>query len=296
MTVLPLRAARRSSAARRRSGPVARALSLYAALGLVTLVVLAALTAPWLGLRDPLQQDLSAVLLPPGSSGAHGSSLLGTDPIGRDVLARLVFGIRPLLTIIVLAVSLAAAFGLLYGLVAGFSRGRLGQVAMRIADVQLSIPPVILAIVFAAAMQPGVKSVVIAIALVTWPQYARVIRSEVLRLRTTEFVLLARTAGLGRGQILRRHIAPNVLNSFVVLVTLELSSAVIFASALSFLGVGVQEPTPDWGNMLASGTAYMQTSWWLVVLPGLAITALILSINVIGDRLRDFADPKSRNR
>lgn len=266
------------------------------AAAVVLLVALLAIAAPLLGLRDPLDQSLADVTKPPGHVAQGMRYLLGTDALGRDVLSRLVHGIRPLATIVVLAVSLAASFGFLYGLLAGFSRGLWGHLAMRICDIQLSIPPVVLAVVFAVAFEPGVRSVVLAVALVTWPQYARVIRSEVLRLRTTEFVLLARAAGLSGAQILRHHIVPNVLNSFIVLVTLEMSTVVLFASALSFIGVGVQEPRPDWGNMLASGTAYMQTAWWLVVIPGLAICVVVLCLNTIGDRLRDILDPRQRAR
>jgi peptide/nickel transport system permease protein len=265
--------ARRPAAMR---SAVARQGAFYLATAVMVLVVLMALLAPHLGLQNPYNQNLEDVLRGPHLGGKH---LLGTDDLGRDVFSRI-----------------AASFGFVYGLLAGFSRGIVGEIAMRISDIQLSIPPVILAVVFAVALTPGVKSVVLAVALVTWPQYARVIRAEVLRLRTTEFVRLARTAGLTRTQILRRHIVPNVLNSLVVLVTLDLSTAVLFASALSFLGAGVQQPRPDWGNMLASGVGYMQTSWWLVVMPGLAITIVILSMNIIGDRVRDLLDPKRKAR
>ena len=285
-----------SRRSRRFGGFLKRRSATVIAVLIVATVVFLAFFAPMLGFRDPSSQNLEIALRAPGFSGPDGTYLLGTDALGRDVLARTANGARPLMTIVLIAVTISAVLGFIYGLLAGLSRGVLGQIAMRIADVQLSIPPVVLAIVFAAALDPGVKSVVIAIALVTWPEYARLTRAEVLRLRTTEFVLLARAAGLKRFEILRRHIVPNVLNSFIVLVTLQTSTAIIFASALSFLGVGVQEPQADWGNMLATGTQYIQTSWWLVVVPGVAITLVVLSVSIIGDRLRDLLDPRSRTR
>lgn len=258
----------------------------------IALVLLAAVAAPLITTRGPNDQVLIDSLLAPGSTGAEGRYLLGTDNLGRDIFTRLVYGVQPLVIIVLVSVGLAAAFGLLYGLIAGVSRGWLGTVMMRLADVQLSVPPVILAIVLAVAMSPGKVSVITAIALVTWPQTARVVRSEVLRIRESDYVQLARVAGLSGPQILRHHILPNVMNSFVVLCTLNLSVAIIFAAALSFLGLGVQPPSPSWGGMLAEGTAFIQHSWWMVAIPGLAITITVLALNVLGDRLRDILDPR----
>lgn len=259
---------------------------------LVAAVAVLGLLAPWLAPYSPQDQMLRSALEPPGTSGADGLHLLGTDALGRDILSRLLYGIRPLGTIVVIAVTAAASFGFVYALIAGFTKGQIGNVMMRLGDIQLSIPPVILAIVLAVSMEAGVRSVVIAIALVTWPEYARVVRSEVLRVRTSEYVQLARVAGLNRRRLLRHHVVPNVLNTFVVLCTLNLSIAIIFASALSFLGLGVQAPTPDWGNMLADGTAHIRTSWWMVMVPGIAITTMVLALNIIGDHLRDVMDPR----
>lgn len=165
---------------------------------------------------------------------------------------------------------------------------------MRVADMQLSIPPVVLALMLAVALEPGVVSAIIAIAFVTWPEYARVVRAETLRVRTLDYVQLGYVAGLSRSQVLRRHVVPSVLNTFVVLVTLNLSIAIIFAAALSFLGAGVQAPTPDWGNMLAGGTQYLQ-EWWMVVVPGTAISVTVLALNLLGDHVRDVLDPRMGN-
>jgi peptide/nickel transport system permease protein len=162
---------------------------------------------------------------------------------------------------------------------------------MRIADIQLSIPPIVLAVLLAVAMEPGITSVITAIALVTWPEYARIVRAETLRVRTSDYVALARVAGLSPLQVLRHHVVPNVVSSFAVIVTLNLSIAILFASALSFLGLGVQPPTPDWGSMLADATQYLG-SWWLVLAPGAAITVSVLALNLVGDHVRDLLDPR----
>lgn len=257
-----------------------------AASAVLLAVLLAGLAAPWISPHDPVQQSLADALQPPG--GAH---LFGTDELGRDVFSRLLWGVRPLATIVVISVGIAAGFGFLYGLLAGSLRGAPATVLMRIADIQLSIPPIILAVLLAVSMDPGITSVITAIALVTWPEYARIVRAETIRIRTSDYVALARVAGLSRLRILRHHVVPNVVSSFVVLCTLNLSIAILFASALSFLGLGVQPPQPDWGSMLASATQYLN-SWWLVLAPGAAITVTVLALNVVGDHVRDLLDPR----
>ena len=255
--------------------------------GIVLLLILAAgLAAPWIAPRDPVQQSLADALRPPG-----GGHLLGTDELGRDVFSRLIWSVRPLATIVFSSVGIAAAFGFLYGLVAGTVRGPLATAMMRIADIQLSIPPVILAVLLAVSMSPGVVSVITAISLVTWPEYARIVRAETLRVRTSDYVALARVAGLSPPRLLRHHIVPNVVSGFVVICTLNLSVAILFASALSFLGMGVQPPTADWGSMLAAATQYLD-SWWLVLAPGAAITVSVLALNLVGDHVRDLLDPR----
>lgn len=261
--------------------------------GVLLLMVLAAIFAPLIANHDPSQQQLAAALKGPGySNPAQGHFLLGADELGRDIFSRLVFGIRPLAEVVLISVGLASAFGFLWGVLAGMAKPSLGQVMMRIADIQLAVPPVILAIVLGAALSNGLSSVITAIALATWPQTARVVRSEVMRVRVSEYVQLARVAGLRTRQVVWHHVVPNALNTFVVMCTLNLSNAVIFAAALSFLGIGVQADTPNWGQMLAEGTSYLDAAWWMVVMPGIAITLLVLSLNVIGDHVRDRLDPR----
>jgi peptide/nickel transport system permease protein len=268
------------------SGPL-----VVVAAGLVVAAIVVAFAASIVAPYDPYKQNLIDSLLPPGSHGLAGRHLLGTDELGRDILSRLIYGVRPLLAIVIVSVSLAAVFGLAYGLLAGSAPRAPATVLMRLADIQLSIPPIVLAVLLAVILAPGIRTSIVAIVVVTWPQYARVVRAETLRVRTSDYVALARVAGLSRWKILRHHVVPNVMNTFVVLCTLNLAVAIIFAAALSFLGVGVQAPRPDWGNMLAGGTRYLQ-SWWLVVMPGAAITLLVLSLNIVGDHLRDRLDPR----
>lgn len=267
-------------------------LVIFAGLVLLLMVV-AAIFAPWIANHDPNQQQLAIALKGPGySDPAHGHFLFGADELGRDIFSRIVFGIRPLAEVVLISVGLASAFGFVWGVLAGMAKPVLGQVMMRIADIQLAVPPVILAIVLGAALSAGLSSVIIAIALATWPQTARVVRSEVLRVRVSEYVQLSRVAGLRPRQIVWHHIVPNALNTFVVMCTLNLSNAVIFAAALSFLGIGVQANSPSWGQMLAEGTGYLDAAWWMVIMPGMAITLLVLSLNVIGDYVRDRLDPR----
>ncbi|MCU1504417.1 MAG: peptide transporter permease [Ilumatobacteraceae bacterium] len=279
------------SVARRRGRGRRPTFAVVIATVVVAIAVITAVTGSLLAPKDPGKQRLRDTLIPPMRSGRFGRYVLGSDELGRDVLSRLIAGTRPLLLVVVVSVAAAALFGLVWGLIAGTGGRVVPTVMMRIADMQLSIPPVILAVILAVVFDPGVRTSIVAISLVTWPSYARVVRAETLKVRSSDYVALARVAGLGKIRVLRHHILPNIMNSFVVLCTLQLATAIIFAAALSFLGVGVQAPRPDWGNMLAGGTKYLD-SWWLVVVPGVAITILVLSLNVIGDHVRDRFDPR----
>jgi peptide/nickel transport system permease protein len=272
---------------RRRRGRIPMALASIVVAGAVICALFGESLAP----KEPGKQRLRDALIAPGGHGRFGRYLLGTDELGRDVLSRLMAGARPLMIVVIIAVANAATFGLLWGLAAGSSGRLVSTIMMRVADMQLSIPPVVLAVMLAVIYDPGVRTSIVAISLVTWPQYARVVRAETLRVRSSDYVALAKVAGLTRPKVLRLHILPNIMNSFVVLCTLQLATAIIFAAALSFLGVGVQAPRPDWGNMLAGGTKYLD-QWWMVVMPGIAITLLVLSLNIIGDHVRNRLDPR----
>lgn len=264
--------------------------SLSTTVAAVVLVGVASITllAPWIAPYEPNAQDLGSALMPPFSPG----HVLGTDEMGRDVLSRLLFGGRPILLIALGSTAIALVAGTFAGLFAGYVGGFLGAVTMRLADLQLSFPPIALAVLLAAILSPGVKSALISIALVTWPQVARIVRADTLRVSTSDYVSLARVAGLSRREILGRHVAPNVATVIIVIGTINLGVAVIFSAAMSFLGVGVQAPRADWGNMLAAGTQYLDF-WWLVVMPGLVITLVVLCVSITGDALRDRLDPRS---
>jgi len=256
-------------------------------LGLIVLTgIFASVIAPY----NPDTQNLAIALQHP--SAQH---LFGTDDLGRDTASRVVYGIRPLGVVAIVGVALGAAFGVLVGLVAGSTRSWGESVLMRLADIMLSIPPIVLAVLLALLFGAGEESAIIAIALVLWPQFARVARADTVSVLASEFCDLARVAGLSRLTLIRRHVVMNITNNLVVLGTLSFGTAVLVSSALSFLGLGTEPPQPDWGNMLAEGTQY-PTAWWMLVFPGAALTIAVLSLNSIGDWLRDVADPTAKSR
>ena len=263
--------------------------------GILLLFSLIAIGAPFVTSHDPIRQDLASTLLPPAwEEGGVSDHLLGTDSLGRDVLSRLVYGSRVSLSVGFFSVFLGLAFGTLLGLLAGFVGGWLETLIMRIADMQLAMPFMLMAIAAIGAFGPSMMSVVIVLALGIWPGYARMVRGEVLSVKQSEFIDAARVAGCRPLRLMLRHILPNILNTIVVMATLNFGMMIIFEGGLSFLGIGVQPPTPSWGGMLADGRAYVTVAWHLAVFPGLAIMMVVLGTNVFGDWLRDFLDPKRK--
>ncbi len=261
--------------------------------GIVLLFALTAIGAPFVTSHDPIRQDLASTLLPPAwEEGGNSDHLLGTDSLGRDVLSRLVYGSRVSLSVGFFSVFLGLAFGTSLGLLAGFFGGRLETLIMRIADMQLAMPFMLMAIAAIGAFGPSLMSVIIVLTLGIWPGYARMVRGEVLSVKQSEFIEAARVAGCRPARLILRHILPNVLNTVVVMATLNFGMMIIFEGGLSFLGIGVQPPTPSWGGMLADGRAYVTVAWHLAVFPGLAIMLVVLGTNVFGDWLRDVLDPK----
>jgi peptide/nickel transport system permease protein len=260
---------------------------------LLAVVVLAALLADILPLADPRKSDLTAALLPPFKSVAHP---LGTDPIGRDTLARLVFGARISLLVGFSSVAIAAVFGSIIGLIAGYYRGWADVLLMRFGDVQLSLPSFILALTIMSLFGAGILNVIIALSIAGWVRYARVVRSNVLPLHSAEYVEAARSLGASSFRIMWRHILPNVQSPVIVLATLGVGANIITESSLSFLGLGIDPQTPSWGGMLANGRAYLETAWWVAAFPGLAISLTVLATNLLGDWLRDALDPRMRSR
>ena len=264
---------------------------------IVGLVVVAALMAPILATTDPIEQDLTVALKPPFWM-ADGSleHPLGTDHLGRDVYSRLVYGAKISLTISVLAALLGAAVGVAAGLVAGYVGGHVGAIIMRIVDLNLAFPLILLALAVVALLGANLRNLVIVMTITTWMIYARVVRGLTLTLREQEFVQAVRALGARDARIIARHVLPNVLAPVMVIWTLEVARVILMESALSFLGLGVPPPTPTWGRMLAEGRDYLTMAGWISIFPGLAIMVTVLGINFLGDGLRDLLDPRLRGQ
>jgi peptide/nickel transport system permease protein len=264
-------------------------------IGLIALFVTAAALAPLVSPGDPYAQSLRNRFTPPvwdeRGTWAHP---LGTDRLGRDMLARILYGARVSLAVGALAVLLASSVGAAVGLVAGYYGGRVDAALMRITDATLSFPVILLALILAVTVGPSFLNVVIAISVILWARYARVIRGEVLTLMQLDFIAQARIAGAGAWRIITRHLVPNTLNTLVVLITLQVGYVIIVEAALSFLGAGIPPPTPAWGSMIAEGRDFVTSAWWVSFLPGLAIMLVVLAFNLLGDWLRDTLDPKLR--
>jgi peptide/nickel transport system permease protein len=256
----------------------------------LTLAMICALCAPWIAPEDPIVGNLAESLQPPGSTG----HLLGTDNQGRDLLSRLIYGARISVTVGILAVFVAGGVGTLMAVLSGVYKGWVEVVLMRLTDAFLALPFLMIAVTVVSLLGPSLLNVILVIGLLRWMGYARVLRGEVLRLVEMDFVRLALVAGASRWRIIRRHILPNLLNTLLVLGTLELGVAVIAEAGLSFLGLGVPRPLPSWGTMLAESQQYFYVAWWLPVIPGIAITLLVMSSNLTGDWLRDRTDPTRR--
>jgi peptide/nickel transport system permease protein len=260
-----------------------------AGLLVVVAMLVMALFAPWLATHDPGAQNLGNRLKPP--SGDHW---LGTDELGRDIWSRILYGARITLGMVVAVVLLVAPVGLLVGCAAGYAGGWLDRILMRTTDVFLAFPRLILALAFVAAMKPGVESAVAAIALTAWPPYARLARAETLRIRDSDFIAAVRMLGASPWRIVLRHVAPVCMPSLIVRVTLDMSSIILTAAGLGFLGLGAQPPLPEWGTMIATARRFILEQWWVPVVPGIAIFMASLAFNLLGDGLRDVLDPKQR--
>jgi peptide/nickel transport system permease protein len=272
---------------------LARRRTALVGLGVVVIVLLAALFAPWLSPFDPLEQDINQRLKEPGWQTAAGRiHVLGTDHLGRDILARVIFGSRIALVVGLSAVLISGVLGMAIGLVAGYFGGKVDDFFMRLADIQLAFPFILLAIAVIAVRGPTLFNIILVIGVSSWVVYARVVRGEVLSIREREFVQAAIALGSRDGRVVVRHVLPNAFTPWLVVATLDMARVIVIESALSFLGLGVQPPTPTWGGMLADGRVYLSTAWWLATFPGLAIFVTVLGINLLGDGLRDTLDPR----
>jgi peptide/nickel transport system permease protein len=260
-----------------------------ALLGLVILLVIAvmAIFAPLIATHDINAQDLTARLQPP--SAAH---FLGTDELGRDVFSRIVFGARITLYIAVLTALIVAPIGLLIGTTSGYLGGWVDIVLMRVVDIFLAFPSLVLALAFVAALGPGIQNAIIAISLAAWPPIARLARAETLSIRSSDYIAAVRLQGASSLRIILSHVVPMCLPSVVVRITLNMAAIILTAAGLGFLGLGAQPPSPEWGAMLSSGREFVLTSWWIAAIPGCAILLTSLAFNLFGDGLRDILDPR----
>jgi peptide/nickel transport system permease protein len=264
---------------------------------IILLFVLFALFAPQLSPYDPTQIALPQKLKPPflfeGGTTAH---VLGTDNLGRDVLSRLIWGSRVSLGVTAAVVVLSSIVGLLIGVAAGYLGGRTDAFLMRVADGSIAFPVILIALLFAVSLGPGVVTVILALSVLSWANYARIVRGEVLHLRRLEFIVGARVIGCSPARVMTTHLFPNLLDIWVVMITLQVGLIVLSEAALGFLGAGVPPPTPTWGSLVSDGRNFVDTAWWISFFPGLAIGLLVLSVNYLGDWLRDRMDPQLRHR
>ena len=262
------------------------------AAGLLLVIVAAAVLAPWVSPHDPLAVNIRHRLAPPAwMEGGDARHLLGTDQVGRDLLSRMIYGGRVSLVVGIGAVLISATIGVLLGLGAGYFRGRTDWSIMTVVNIMLTFPFVLLALAVIAVLGPKLSNLIIVLGVAGWPVYARVVRAETMAISQREFVLAGRALGMSHARIIFRQILPNLVSAIVVIGTLQVPQVIIAESFLSFLGLGIQPPTPAWGNMLGEGRVYMLNSWWIATFPGLAIFVTTLAINLIGNALRDWLDP-----
>lgn len=263
-----------------------------AATAVILLIVASAVLAPWLAPFDPLSVNIRHRLAPPAwLEGGTPQHLLGTDQVGRDLLARMIYGGRVSLIVGVAAVLISASIGVLLGLSAGYFGASVDWTVMTLVNVTLTFPFVLLALAVIAVLGPSLTNMIFVLGIAGWPIYARVIRAETMALREREFVVAGRALGMSHTRIMFGQILPNLVSAIIVIATLQVAQVIILESFLSFLGLGIQPPTPAWGNMLGEGRVYMLNSWWIAAFPGLAIFVTTLAINLMGNALRDWLDP-----
>ena len=260
----------------------------FVALAIIVLLAIIAIFAPNFSPYEPLAQDYENILLPPSRS-----HIFGTDNLGRDIFSRVIYGSRITVQIGLFASILASSLGLIQGLIAGYFGGILDTLIMRFTDILLSIPTILLAIAIIAILGPSVNTLIFAIAIASMSQFTRVVRGTVLYVKEYTFVLASRAIGQGDLNILFKHILPNILGPVIVLATIRVAGAILVGAALSFIGLGAQPPTPEWGALLNEARIYLRTAWWFTLFPGMTLAVTILSINILGDSLRDIFDPKT---
>ena len=262
---------------------------------ILTVFVVTGLAAPLIAPHDPERGELRDRNIPPAwIDGGQSDFLLGTDHLGRDLLSRVVFGARISLTVVLVTLGVGMVIGVAGGLVAGWYGGWVDELIMRVVDIKLAIPTILLALVLVLALGQSFLIIVVILAIAVWPRFARNVRGEVLQLKTMDFVALAKVAGASTPRILAMHIFPGVINTLIILATLEVGIVILLESTLSFLGAGVPPPTPAWGSMVADGRDRLAVAWWISTMPGVAIMMTVLSMNLFGDWIRDRLDPRLR--
>ena len=267
------------------------------AMVLLTLIVVLAVLAGWVAPFDPTRQSLLLRLKPPGTVTASGAHyLLGTDDLGRDLLSRILYGARASLSVAALSVSASLLIGVPVGMLAGWCRGWVEILLMRLVDIMLSIPAVLLAVLTVAVLGPGFFKLVLVLGFTRWPRYARTAYAQTLQVAGLPYIRAAELAGARAPRILLRHVLPNIAGPLLVVATSEFGLMILFEAGLSFLGLGIQPPAPSWGSIMSVGRDYVERAWWIVAFPGAALFGLVVCVNVLGDWLRDRLDPKLQQR
>ena len=285
--------ARQIAPSRQRSRLLKQLLLLWPAFAVVALLALIAIFAPLVAPYPPNTQNLLARLQPPGAEVAGKTYLLGTDQLGRDLLSRIVYGARVSLLVASLSVFVSLTLGTTLGMLAGYLGGWVDTLVMRLVDIILSIPALLLAIITVAVLGPGLQNLVVVLGLARWPRYARVAYGQTLSVKSRPYIEAEQALGARTLRILFRHVTPNILGPMLVVATLEFGLMILFEAGLSFLGLGVQPPTPSWGSILSVGREYVASAWWIATFPGLCLFLLVLAVNIIGDYLPDRLDPRS---
>ena len=262
---------------------------------IIVVMTFVALSAPLIAPHSPTEQSLPDKLRPPvWQDGGSTKHLLGTDLLGRDVLSRLIYGARVSMTVALAALLAGGGIGLMLGILSGYVGGRVDAFLMRVVDATLTFPTILIALLLTVSLGQGLQTIIIAVTFIIWARFARVVRGEVLGVKNRDFVALAKVHGCSHLRIMAIHIVPNVMNTFMVLLTLHIGFVIIVEASLSFLGAGIAPPTPSWGQMVADGRGHIAGAWWLSVVPGVAILLVVLAFNLFGDWLRDWLDPRLR--
>ena len=274
---------------------IMRSLTFYVPVIILTILILTAIFAPYLAPHDPIKVSLTERRIPPAFvEGGSTKYFLGTDNLGRDVLSRCIYGARISLSVSLIAIGITATIGTILGIVAGYLGGRTEAFLMRFTDISMSFPPLVLAMLLSVMLGPGYATVVLALSVLGWAGYARLIRGETLRLRESDFVLQARVNGASPFRIMVRHIFPNIINTLIIIMTLAVGMMILMEAGLSFLGIGIPPPDPSWGSMVSEGRNDIDRAWWISTFPGILIGLVVMSGNFFGDWLRDKLDPRLR--